>query len=369
MNFYKIFLEREKLIYNNLNKCIIRDSFVDGEIWILKNKLSSLKDFLNNYSHNNEMGSTACLIDLQPTHMIPPTFLDSNDFTKPFQEIVNTFSIPNYREINPACFTIVTFPFLFGVMFGDMGHGLILILFSLFIFIYQKKIRFSKNSLLQPFFEFRFILLMFGFFSFYSGLMYNEFFSIPIPIFGSCYEFIDENSDVLTRIENCVYPVGVDPKWNISKNELNFINSMKMKLSIILGLLHMLLGIILSGFNFLKKKEYTNIFFVFIPKLIFMCVLFGYLCVMIIIKWVTDWKKVQMTPPVLINQFLNIFLKGGVIVYKYYFILDRYAIIRKKRRRRPIPRKGTFSNFNNCINFNSYFMDSKTCDFILQKKI
>jgi V-type H+-transporting ATPase subunit a len=28
-----------------------------------------------------------------------------------------------YKEINPAVFAMVTFPFLFGVMFGDIGHG------------------------------------------------------------------------------------------------------------------------------------------------------------------------------------------------------------------------------------------------------
>jgi V-type H+-transporting ATPase subunit a len=51
-------------------------------------------------------------------------------FLKPFQDIVDTYGVPVYKEVNPTVFTIVTFPFLFGVMFGDIGHGGIVFLFS-----------------------------------------------------------------------------------------------------------------------------------------------------------------------------------------------------------------------------------------------
>jgi V-type H+-transporting ATPase subunit a len=40
-----------------------------------------------------------------------------------------------YKEFNPAVFSVVTFPFLFGVMFGDIGHGLIMAL-ACFLVVY-----------------------------------------------------------------------------------------------------------------------------------------------------------------------------------------------------------------------------------------
>lgn len=45
------------------------------------------------------------------------------------------------------------------------------------------------------------------------------------------------------------YPFGVDPSWRGSRSELPFLNSLKMKMSILLGIAQMNLGIILSYFN------------------------------------------------------------------------------------------------------------------------
>jgi V-type H+-transporting ATPase subunit a len=63
----------------------------------------------------------------------PPTHFRSNTFLSTFHLIVNTYGVPSYREINPALFSIITFPFLFGVMFGDIAHGMFLLMFGVYL--------------------------------------------------------------------------------------------------------------------------------------------------------------------------------------------------------------------------------------------
>jgi vacuolar-type H+-ATPase subunit I/STV1 len=50
------------------------------------------------------------------------------------------YSVAKYQEANPGVFTIVTFPFLFAVMFGDWGHGICLLLATLYLIIREKKL-------------------------------------------------------------------------------------------------------------------------------------------------------------------------------------------------------------------------------------
>jgi V-type H+-transporting ATPase subunit a len=42
-----------------------------------------------------------------------------------------------YKEVNPAVFAIVTFPFLFGVMFGDVGHGGLLFITGILLVLFN----------------------------------------------------------------------------------------------------------------------------------------------------------------------------------------------------------------------------------------
>lgn len=220
---YRVIIQRESIIFHTLNLFEERYNSMIAKIWVPEEKRGLLFKLL----------PSVVTIQDPSTKEKPPTHFEMNEFTAPFQEIVNTYGIPRYEEVNPALFAIPIFPFLFGVMFGDIGHGGVVLCFALWL-IYGK----TAKHLLPDVYNYRYLLLMMGIFAFYSGWIYNEFFSIPLNVFGSCYGHA-EPEEHAGRIEGCVYPFGFDPKWIRASNELNFFNSYKMKFAVIIGVLQM----------------------------------------------------------------------------------------------------------------------------------
>lgn len=78
----------------------------------------------------------------------------------------------------------MTFPFLFGVMFGDMAHGTLLFLFGLFLVLKNDSLKGTMFGALGPA---RYFILFMGFFAAYCGFLYNDFLSLSFNFFGSCY--------------------------------------------------------------------------------------------------------------------------------------------------------------------------------------
>lgn len=76
----------------------------------------------------------------------PPTYNRTNKFTKGFQALIDAYGIASYREMNPAPYTIITFPFLFAVMFGDLGHGAIMAMFGLWMILKEKPLAAKKTD-------------------------------------------------------------------------------------------------------------------------------------------------------------------------------------------------------------------------------
>lgn len=133
----------------------------------------------------------------------------------------------------------MTFPFLFGVMFGDIGHGAFLAFIGL-VMVLGNDIFKKYIPGMAPALSIRYIVLLMGLFATFCGLIYNDFMAVPIwAHWGSCYDVTHDSygDEIVVRKDDCVYPIGIDPIWYISKNELAFMNSLKMKVSVILGVL------------------------------------------------------------------------------------------------------------------------------------
>lgn len=70
---------------------------------------------------------------------------------------------------------------------------------------------------------------------------------------------------VYERIPDCTYLIGMDPIWYISTNLLTYVNSFKMKLSVIIGVAQMAMGVCMKGLNSIYFKNKLDFFCEFVP--------------------------------------------------------------------------------------------------------
>ncbi|XP_065355709.1 V-type proton ATPase 116 kDa subunit a 1 [Calliphora vicina] len=321
---WSIMIKKMKAIYHTLNmfnmdvsnKCLIGEGWVPTkDLPVVQNALavgskaveSTIPSFLNVIESNEQ----------------PPTFTRTNKFTNGFQNLIDSYGVASYREANPALYTCITFPFLFAVMFGDLGHGFILFLFALYMVLKEDKLRKIKGEIFNIFFGGRYIILLMGLFSMYTGFIYNDVFSKSMNIFSSNWKVRYNTTTVLNNTYlqlnpeyhvDGVYPVGLDPIWQLADNKIIFLNTYKMKLSIIFGVIHMIFGVIMSLVNYSYFKKAVNIFMDFIPQVVFLALLFGYMVFMMFFKFVkysATTDEQPLTPgcaPSILILFINMML-------------------------------------------------------------
>jgi vacuolar-type H+-ATPase subunit I/STV1 len=226
--------------------------------------------------------------------------------------------------MNPAVFTVITFPFLFGVMFGDIGHGFMMTLAAALLCIFESKlVKWGDDEMLGTLYHGRYCLLLMGIFAIYSGFIYNELFSVPLELWqktlwcsgesddpecaaipgtdprqlqkwprsniNQAYDLKGDGGSTGEEVVWDPYPFGADPGWSHTANKLNTANSFKMKFAIVVGVSQMVMGVCCKLMNTLYWKDMITLYFVYIPEIIFINSIFGYLVILILIKWTTNW--------------------------------------------------------------------------------
>ncbi|XP_015422703.1 PREDICTED: V-type proton ATPase 116 kDa subunit a isoform 2 [Myotis davidii] len=301
-------VKKMKAIYHMLNMCSldVTNKCLIAEVWCPEADLPGLRRALEDGSR--ESGATiTSFMNTIPTTETPPTLIRTNKFTEGFQNIVDAYGVGSYREVNPALFSIITFPFLFAVMFGDFGHGFVMFLFALLLVLNENHPRLSQSQeILGMFFNGRYILLLMGLFSVYTGLIYNDCFSKSVNLFGSGWNvsaMYSASHAPAERRKMALWKI-----WNLATNRLTFLNSFKMKMSVILGIIHMTFGVVLGIFNHLHFRKKFNIYLVSVPELLFLLCMFGYLIFMIIYKWLVYSAETSRAAPSILIEFINMFL-------------------------------------------------------------
>ncbi|KAI1888214.1 hypothetical protein AGOR_G00182710 [Albula goreensis] len=391
---WKVRVQKSKAVQMVLNLCSpsVTDKCLIAEAWCPVSQLPALQGALREGGRKSGSGVDSFYNRL-PSPTSPPTLFSTNSFTAGFQSIVDAYGVASYREVNPAVYTIITFPFLFAVMFGDVGHGLLMTLAALWMVLEEKdpKMRKNTNEIWQMMFGGRYLILLMGLFSIYTGAVYNECFSRGLSPFTSGWHLqpmvrhYNWSDDTLRNFQYLQldpsvdgvfqgpYPFGIDPIWGLANNHLTFLNSYKMKMSVIIGVIHMTFGVCLSFFNYMHFGEVSSVFLVLIPELMFMLCLFGYLVFMVVFKWIAYGPLESKNAPSILIHFIDMFLftqnsdnpplyHGQVIVQTVLVILALcsvpvlllgkpiYLLIKNKNRPRHSGERRPLLNENGSIN-------------------
>lgn len=93
--------------------------------WMVAEDADKLKEELE----ENET-DTICIIDdkHETVEVTPPTKLKNPKLFRPFEMFIKMYGLPAYNEIDPTIFVALTYAFIFGAMFGDVGQGLLLLI-------------------------------------------------------------------------------------------------------------------------------------------------------------------------------------------------------------------------------------------------
>ena len=115
-------------------------------------------------------GLDAAVVELQaPAWVEPPTMLSTVKVQEPFRPLVRSYGTSPYRDVDPTLFTLVSFVVMFGMMFGDVGHGLLLALIAVLI-------RRSRSRRFAGVRQLWLIVLAAGLSGAFFGLLYGEAF-------------------------------------------------------------------------------------------------------------------------------------------------------------------------------------------------
>jgi V/A-type H+-transporting ATPase subunit I len=159
-----------------------------------------------------------------------------------FEKLTLGFGVPKSDEVDPTVLWLVTYPLFFGFMFGDVGNGLVVMIVSSIFYIQKKRgLVISDNaygglgSVFSMVIQGSALLILSGASAFVVGFLYGT-------VFG--------NVEWFKMITGLPGPLWFEPFENIT---------LMLRVSITIGVIHIISGLLLDIFNKLYVKEYREL--------------------------------------------------------------------------------------------------------------
>ncbi len=109
----------------------------------------------------------------------PPTKQTNSRWAHSAEKLTNAFGLPSHLELDPTWFMMLGFPIIFGLMFGDIGHGLLLFFFA-FLGFMAKRRKVDGGEMVNYFIQGSGLIMVIAIASVFFGVLYGEFLGIDI---------------------------------------------------------------------------------------------------------------------------------------------------------------------------------------------
>lgn len=203
-----------------------------------------------------------------------PVMLKNPPYFKPFELFTRLLPLPAYTSIDPTPFIGIFFPVFFGMILGDAGYGLFLLILSLML-----KKRFTGKRILRDGAQ---ILFISSFYTIFFGILYGEFFGdLPHRFFG-------------------IEPLCVERRTAVIP---------MLFFTLTVGVVHIFIGLFLGIITAFKKKMKKEAFFKIFSILMIICV------IVILASFFDVFPDIIARPVILAILFLTPFLlfTGGIL--------------------------------------------------------
>jgi V/A-type H+-transporting ATPase subunit I len=191
--------------------------------WIPKKKLPQVKK-----SITDQFSDRVVVKELDTTEKDmegAPVFYDNPRWVKPFEVIMQLVAPPRYREIDPSPILAIFFPLFFGIMVGDIGYGIVILLIALLVKNKFKDMAFAVSL---------------------ADILIIS--SIPTIIFGYLFgEFFGDFGEMMGWLHPVVF-LGIT--WNRVEAMIPM-----LILAIMIGVVHVFLGLIIGMRNAIITKS------------------------------------------------------------------------------------------------------------------